>query len=220
MRTLILVAALTATAPTPAQEHAANMLWCGSANTPSDRRITACTKLIETGGLVRMQQADALYSRGNAYVDTSQRDRAIADYGQAIRLMPDFANAYHDRGRAHEKAGRFDRAIRDYDSAIRLKPDFAFALNDKAWLLATAPDAALRDGEEAVRLAQRALRLVDYPALHGTLAAAYAEAGRFADAVRAQEAAIARLRARGQILSIPDYEVRLDLYRAQRPYRR
>ncbi len=172
------------------------------------------------GRLVRVKQAEALYNRGNAYLGKGQRDRAIADYGRAIDLMPGFASAYHDRGKAHQEEGFWDRALRDYDSAIRLKPDFAFALNDKAWLLATAPEAALRDGDAAVRLAQRALRLVDFPALHGTLAAAYAEAGRFADAVRAQETAIARLRARGQVLLLPDYEARLALFRTQRPYRR
>ena len=77
-----------------------------------------------------------------------------------------------------------------------------------------------RDGLQAVRLAQRALRLVAYPEHHGTLAASYAEAGRFAEAIRVQETAIARLRATGRILLLPDYRSRLALYRAKRPFRR
>jgi tetratricopeptide (TPR) repeat protein len=220
MRTLILVAALTATAPTPAEEYDANTRWCEDTSTYSDRRIVACTWLIKTERLARVRLADTFYNRGTMFYEKGFRDRAIGDFDAAIRLTPDFANAYHARGMAYEDNGMFDRALRDYGNAVRLEPDFALALNSRAWLLATAPVATLRNGVEAVRVALRALRLVDFPDHHGTLAAAYAEVGQFIEAVRVQEMAIARLRATGRILSIPKFQSRLELYRAGRPYRR
>ncbi len=83
-----------------------------------------------------------------------EHDRAIRDYDQAIRLKPDYANAFNNRGNAYADKGEYDRAISDYDQAIRLKPDYAGPYNIKAWLLATVRDASVRNGEEAVRLAQ------------------------------------------------------------------
>ena len=114
----------------------------------------------------------------------------------------------------------FALALRDYGHAIRFAPDFALALSSKAWLLATSPIAETRNGEEAVRLARIVLSLVDYPEHHDVLAAAYAEAGRFVDAVRAQEVAISRLRTTGRVVLLPEYQFRLDLYRTGRPYHR
>ena len=68
---------------------------------------------------------------------------------------------------------------------IRSRPSDTNLLNDTAWILATNPNASVRDGAEAVELAQRAVKLSggQEPAILDTLAAAYAEAGRFADAV-------------------------------------
>ncbi len=220
MRTLILVAALSATAPTPTEEYDANRRWCEDTSTYSHTRIVACTWLIKTDRLARVHLAETFYNRGTLFYEKGFRDRAISDFDAALRLTPDFANAYHARGMAYEDNGMFDHALRDYGDAIRLEPDFAMALNNKAWLLATAPVATVRNGVEAVRMALRALRLVDFPDHHGTLAAAYAEVGQFVEAVRVQERAIARLRATGRILSIPKFQSRLDLYRTGRPYRR
>ena len=77
--------------------------------------------------------------------------------------------------------GRTREAVAQYQEALRLNPDLAGALNNLAWVLATCPDDQLRNGAEAVRLAERACELTHYrePLFIGTLAAAYAEAGRF-----------------------------------------
>ncbi len=86
-------------------------------------------------------------------------------------------------------------------------------------MLATASNAQARDGREAVRLAREAVRLDDHPGYRDTLAAAYAEAGRFDDAVAEQERAIEMLRAAGRHDEVADYRSRLDLYRRGQPYR-
>ena len=107
--------------------------------------------------------------------------------------------------------------MRECDHALARDLEFAAALNSKAWLLATAPDAAIRDGVQAVRLA---LRLVAYPEHHGMIAASYVEAGRFKKAARTQEVAIARLQATDRVLLLPDYRSRLSLYRAGQAFHR
>ena len=86
-------------------------------------------------------------------------------------------------------------------------------------MLATAGNAQFRDGRVAVRLAREAVRLNDIPNYRDTLAAAFAEAGRFGDAVAEQERAIEMLRAAGRHDKLADFQSRLDLYRRGQPYR-
>ena len=77
----------------------------------------------------------------------------------------------------------------------------------------------MRDGREAVRLAREAVRLDDIPVYRDTLASAFAEAGRFGDAVAEQERAIEMLRAAGRHDEVAGFQSRLELYRRNEPYR-
>lgn len=83
------------------------------------------------------------------------------------------------------EAGELKRGIEQYEQALKIDPNQLSALNNLSWLLATNPDAQLRNGNRAVELGEQACKLTDWkvPVLMGTLAAAYAEAGRFDDAV-------------------------------------
>ena len=87
---------------------------------------------------------------------------------------------------------KFTEARAHLYEAIRLKPEYVSALNDLAWLLATCPDGNVRDAHEALRLAKRAARLTEQQdaGILETLAAAYAEGGQFAKAVKTVEQAI------------------------------
>ncbi len=119
-----------------------------------DLAIDDFTRCLNEGDLTLGNQAVLFNNRGIAYYRKVEYDRAIRDYDQAIRIKPDYAFAFNNRGAAYRLKGEYDRAIRDLDRAIRLKPDYAQAYNNKALLLASARDASVRDGEEAVRLAR------------------------------------------------------------------
>lgn len=132
------------------------------------------------------------------------------------------ATAFNNRGNAHYYSGQYDRAMQDYNEAVRLKPDSAISLNGKAWFLATVRDPSFRNGREAVRLAQRAVEIAeinDITNLIDTLAAAYAEAGQFERAAAEQKRAIQMLSDKGLTDKIADYQSRLGLYVAGKPYR-
>ncbi len=163
--------------------------------------------------------AVAYFNRGWAHSEQGEYIRAIKDFDEAIRLGGDDAIYVRGRGWAYYRKGEYDRAIEDLDLAIRLNPADAITLNSKAWILATARSTDLRDGHEAIRLAREAVRLIDNPAIRDTLAAAYAEAGQFDNAVAAQERAIEMLRTAGRDDEVADYQTRLDLYRYGQPYR-
>ena len=107
-----------------------------------------------------------------------------------------------------------------YWAALRLNPNLAGALNNLAWLLVASPDDGVRNGPEAVRLAERACELTHYgdPSLIDTLAAAYAECGRFPEAVTAEEKAEQLATAAGLAAVAENNRQMLQLYRAGKSY--
>lgn len=147
------------------------------------------------------------------------------DYTEAVRwfqLAANQGNAYaqHDLGVMYY-AGL--GVPKNYSEALKWNRRAAEqgdtrAKNNVAWILATAPDSKLRNGVEALQLAQQAVANRPEADLFDTLAAAYAEAGQFDNAVRAQQRAIKMLRA-GQRQSVPEMERRVELYRRRQPYR-
>jgi tetratricopeptide (TPR) repeat protein len=112
-------------------------------------------------------------------------------------------------------------AVRHYRAATQLAPNAVEPMNNLAWLLATHPRDSLRNGAEAVRLAERACRLTGFQhaVLVGTLAAAYAEAGRFSDAVNAARRAQALAQASGNAALAAKNQQLIEQFQAGRPHR-
>ena len=164
--------------------------------------------------------APAYSNRGKAWNAKQAYDKAIADCDQAIALDPKNASAYGNRGNAWRDKGKYDKAIADYDQAIALDPKLATPYHERAWLWATCPDEKYRDGKKAVESATRACELTDWKdtGLLDTLAAACAEAGDFDAAINWQEKALGML-AKDDEPKRKDFEARLTLYWAKKPYR-
>lgn len=123
---------------------------------------------------------------------TRAYDRAIADFDQAIRLNPKFAAAYDNRAYSYQLRGKHKKALADYAEAIRADPAYHYSYNNMAWLLATCDDPHFRDGARAVKLARKACDLSEWkiPEYISTLAAAWAQNGNFAEAVKWERKAI------------------------------
>jgi protein O-mannosyl-transferase len=123
-------------------------------------------------------------------------DLCLARLG-AVERHSELAKTYALLGTAYFETGRMRDALNAYREAIRLQPDDVLCLNAAAQLAAMSPDPAIRSGTEAVTWAEHAVNIDGHdPLLMGVLAAAYAEANRFPDAVatgkRALEMAVAQ----------------------------
>jgi Flp pilus assembly protein TadD len=147
-------------------------------------------------------------------------DEAIAHYQAALQIKPDYAEAHNNLGNALLQKGRVDEAITHYQAALQIKPDYAEAQNNLAWVLATSPQTSLRNGSKAVELAQRANQFTggENPIILHTLAAAYAEVGRFSDARRSAQKAIELAQAAGQKDLAGQLNDELKLYEAGLPF--
>jgi tetratricopeptide (TPR) repeat protein len=144
---------------------------------------------------IEPDRADSYANLGSALLRANRPAAAAAAYQKALDLKGDNETARSGLGSAFFLQGRLADAITNWRAVLALQPDKLSTLNNLAWVLATGP-AELRNGEEAVRLAQRAsaLRGATNPVVLRTLAAAYAEAGRFGEA-RATAAAALKLAA-------------------------
>jgi len=164
--------------------------------------------------------AGACYNLGNALLQKGKVDEAIAYYQKALQINPDFAEAHYNLGKILCQKGRVDEAITHLQKNLQIKPDSLDVLNNLAWLLATSQDAHIRDGVRAVKYAERACELTHYGVtlLVGTVAAAYAEAGRFDDAIAAAQKACALATAAGEQELLEKNQNLLALYRAHQPY--
>ena len=171
---------------------------------------------------INPKNSDALYNLGLALAVKGRFDEAIENYRQAIQANANRPETFFQLGMALGQLGRTREAAIQYREALKLNPNLAGALNNLAWVLAASPDDELRNGAEAVRLAERACELTHSgePLFLGTLAAAYAEAGRFPEAVTTAEKAEQLATAAGSKKLAESIRRLLEFYRAGKPYHR
>ena len=164
--------------------------------------------------------AAARFDYGLVLLNDNQPAQAAAQFSQVIALAPDRAAGHYRLAEALFRQYKSRETIEEFWAALRRNPNFPDALNELAWMLATDPNSTLRSGTVAVHLAERACDLTHHqvPALLTTLAAAYAEAGRFPEAIETTQKARDLALAAGQKELVNRNEQFLKLYQSHRPY--
>ena len=152
-----------------------------------------------------------------AYGDLDGATAMLLPY---VAAVPNDIEARLRLGMLLTARGRAAEAVQQYQEALRQQPDQPEVLNNLAWILATSADTAARNGAEAVRHAERACELTGrrQALFLGTLAAAYAEAGRFDDATRTAQQAMTEASAVGQTAIVDRNRQLLELYRTKKPF--
>jgi protein O-mannosyl-transferase len=155
-----------------------------------------------------------------ALMESGRYEEGVTHVSQALQITPNFAPAEALLAWGLLQQGRGAEAIPHYRQALRLDPRLPEAFSNLAWILATDPDERNRDGPEAVRLAERACELTDYenPLCWTSLGAAYAETGRYQEAVKADIKARDLALARGDAVYAENTRKFLELHQARRAF--
>ncbi len=151
----------------------------------------------------------------------SRFPEAVKYYQEALQLWPYWQDKPYYFGLAFYHCGKFDEALKSFREEIRRFPDHLEAINNLAWLLATVSQTDLRDGPEALQLAERACRATEYrnSRFLDTLSAAYAENGQFEEAIQTAQEAIQKALSSGQKPLAEKIKKRLEIYQTHQPYR-
>jgi tetratricopeptide (TPR) repeat protein len=147
-------------------------------------------------------------------------DEARGELQRALELQPGNAVAHTNLGGILAAQGRIPEAIAEYRLALDVNADLLEPLAALAWTLATSADAAIRRPAEAIQLAERAASLTnrrDVTVLDA-LAASYAAAGRFDEAVATERLALEFVEPTGATGVADQIRLRLDLYRRRQPF--
>jgi tetratricopeptide (TPR) repeat protein/Tol biopolymer transport system component len=193
----------------------------GRALAMQDRLDEAMTQF-QAAARLDPKSAAAQHNIGRVLASQDRIADAIPYFERAVAIDPGFAEAQYYLGAAlYYGRGRAAEAVVHWREALRVQPDYLLALNETAHVLAAAADASVRNGAEAVRLAEHAVQLTGGrdPAALDTLAAAYAEAGRFADAIATAQKGIDAATGPNQSRRRAGLAARLSLYQSGKPYR-
>jgi Flp pilus assembly protein TadD len=188
----------------------------------------------------------SLFYHNEDPVDPAREALAVSPYdaethhllGVALARKGESIDAFHqltyyvlirpDRAEAHSELHRALLALVNSSDAAKLLhqaasaiPDSAVALDELAWVFATHPNDELRDGHEAVRLAEHACTLTKRtnPLLLATLASAYAETGNFSEAINTIQESISKARSSSDQDSIALDEKLLGFFQSNQPIR-
>jgi tetratricopeptide (TPR) repeat protein/mono/diheme cytochrome c family protein len=184
-----------------------------SINNRLDEAVAELQRALE----LRPEYAQAHNNLGSILRQRGQLDEARAHFREAVRIDPANAEAHRNLGGLSRETGDGAAAVMHYEQALRARPDWPAAMTDLAWVLATSPDATLRDAGRAVKLAERTAELTGRrePLVLDVLAAAYASAGDFTRAVSTAESA---LQFAQQGPAADTIRSRLELYRRGTPF--
>jgi protein O-mannosyl-transferase len=184
------------------------------------RKFTEAEIHFQAALKIKPTDAEIHQSYGSALAQQGRIAEAITHLQKSIKAAPNVVVRRQLAGLFHAM-GRFSESVAQYHETLKREPDSIETLNNLAWMLATSPDAQVRNANDAIQFAERACRLTDYSKapLVGTLAAAYAEAGRFEDAASyASKAAELAAAAGDQRFATLNRQL-LSLYQARQPFR-
>jgi tetratricopeptide (TPR) repeat protein len=184
----------------------------------------------ESAARIRSGKRDPHYDASSAFIqmnlanaldEKGQVAEALIHYRKLLELQPDNIEVHNIVGTVLIQQGRVVEAVEEWQKVLAIQPDNGNAMSNLAWVFATSPDQSLRDGPKAVELAQRALRISGgrIPILFRTLAAAYAESGRFSEAIQTAQQGIELANSQGNSRLATELQGNIALYQEQRPLR-
>ncbi len=170
---------------------------------------------------LRPENAPAHDNLAKALLKKGQVAEATVHYRKFLELEPANVEARNTLGTALIQQGHIREAIDQWQEVLALQPENGNAASNLAWVFATCTDDSIRDGTRAAQLGEKALRISGgkIPMIYKVLAAAYAENGRFADAVETAQRGAKLATSQGNSPLAAELESNIALYQSGRPLR-
>jgi tetratricopeptide (TPR) repeat protein len=164
---------------------------------------------------------EAYYNLGIILTKENRGNEAIDAWQNVVRIRPAFAQGHENLGYAFYEQAKFPDSLAQLRLALDEEPNRLSALKLAANLLATCPDSAVRNGAEAVTLAERAKQLSggNDPAVLDTLSAAQAENGNFSQAIEIEQQAVALSAQQGDAALASRLKAHLAQFESNEPLR-
>jgi tetratricopeptide (TPR) repeat protein len=187
----------------------------------SQKRFEEAAQEFGEAARLNTNYAQAITGWGRALAAQGKTNEAVAKFEESFRIKAD-AFPLYQLAMVCLSQRKDSEAIDYLKRALELRPDWPIGLKELAWLRATASESDLRNGAEAVRLAERACQLTSNgdPACLNSLAAAYAETGKFDEAASTAEKALGLTYRGGQPELAAILAEAVKLYRDHKPFRR
>jgi tetratricopeptide (TPR) repeat protein len=176
---------------------------------------------LQTAIDLRPENAPAHDNLAKALLKKGHVAEAMVHYRKFLEIEPENVEARNTLGTALIQQGHVKEAIDQWQNALAIQPDNGNAASNLAWVFATCPEDSIRDGSRAVELGEKALRISGgkIPMIYKVLAAAYAESGRFANAVETAQRGSELAATQGNPALAAELENNIALYRSGRPLR-
>jgi tetratricopeptide (TPR) repeat protein len=145
----------------------------------------------------------------------------VVHYRRLLELQPHNMEAHNILGTVLIQQGRIREGVEEWQKVLTIQPDNGNAMSNLAWVFATSPDQSLRDGGQAVQLAEEAQRIAGgrIPMIFRILAAAYAENGRFSQAIETAQRGTELANSQGNSGLAAELQSNIALYQAGQPLR-
>jgi len=184
-------------------------------------KVDEAISLLQAAVDLRPDNSPAHENLAKALLQKGRIPEALVHYRQLIKLQPDNFEVHNIVGTVLVQQGRIREGMEEWQKVLAIQPDNGNAMSNLAWVFATAPDDSLRDGVQAVKLAEQALRVSGsrIPILFRTLAAAYAENGQFSQAIQTAQRGIILANSQGNPSLATELRGQIALYQENRPLR-
>jgi protein O-mannosyl-transferase len=184
-------------------------------------KVDEAISLLQSAVDLRPDNSPAHENLAKALLQKGRVADALVHYRKLLELQPDNMEVHNIVGTVLVQQGRVAEGVEEWQKVLAVEPDNGNAMSNLAWVFATSPDQSLRDGPKAVQLAEDAARISGsrMPILFRTLAAAYAESGRFPEAVQAAQQGMQLANSQGKLGLATELQGNITLYQQQQPLR-
>src|SRR6266478_661574 len=184
-------------------------------------KVDQAISLLQAAIDLRPENGPAHNNLAKALLQKGRVAEAMVHYRKFLEIEPENVEARNILGTAFIQQGRIREAVEQWQEAQTIEPENGNAASNLAWVFGTCPDDSIRDGRRAVELAEKALRISGgkIPMIFRVLAAAYAEDGRFSQAIESAQRGADLANSQGNAALAAELQSNIALYQTGTPLR-